>query len=273
MIHAVHGCETPGCDRPAEHATICSGCARELERALAEVPALAVELDTTLARLGARTTGTRRSAVTPLPYDQRASEASWVLRNTLSTWCRLVCEERDLTPPRDNLASMGRWLTGSAGWLARHPAGGEACDEITTAVSAAWRVTDRAPDRVYVGPCGHVDPEQRIASAVYGIEPVPCPADLYATPGAATVACRTCGHERDVAATQDALMAAADDHLATAVEISHLISRYYQPVTPAAIRGLAHRGAILAHSEDKRGRPRYRVGDVLDTLARRVACA
>lgn len=97
-------CAVEGCDRPVPDSYVCTGCAFRLEKALGNVSAFADELDTVLARQtryeehSERTNGGR---VTPLFFDDRASEAGWVLRNTLSTWVRLVAEERGIPLPEE----------------------------------------------------------------------------------------------------------------------------------------------------------------------------
>lgn len=88
-------CATETCDRPVRDTTVCVSCLRELEQALGDMTALAEELDTTLSRqtaMGDRSGGSP-SAIKPLPYDPRASEALWVLRNTLVGWVRELSEE------------------------------------------------------------------------------------------------------------------------------------------------------------------------------------
>lgn len=91
-------CEVPSCDNPiVDDALVCVGCALRLRNALLQVSGehgregLATDLDLAVSRQ--RRTGPgnmgRRSTETPLAYDQEASEAASVLRNTLSAWCRL----------------------------------------------------------------------------------------------------------------------------------------------------------------------------------------
>jgi hypothetical protein len=97
-------CLVEDCDRPVSDAWTCTHCAWKLERALGNVAAYADELDVVLSRQARyeehsdRTKGTK---VTPLFFDDRASEAGWVLRNTLSTWVRLVAEERGIPLPEE----------------------------------------------------------------------------------------------------------------------------------------------------------------------------
>lgn len=80
-----------------------------------------------------------------------------------------------------------RWHTPSprgsvgGGKCRQHPAADELADEIQDAVRRWWQIIDRAPDRMYAGPCSAV------------IEGVECTEQLYANSKRATVSCRTCG--------------------------------------------------------------------------------
>lgn len=88
------------CGRPVGDAYVCGQCAAELSADLGDVPALVDELGIMLARMatfGEKASGRAGGAV--LPYDARASEASYVLRNTLASTVRLVAAERGIPEP------------------------------------------------------------------------------------------------------------------------------------------------------------------------------
>lgn len=76
-------------------------------------------------------TGTRRGTHTPTGLD--AISLTDDITRTITSWCRLVADERHLTGPT-NPRTTGRidWLTRHTEWLARHPTGKEFEDEITT---------------------------------------------------------------------------------------------------------------------------------------------
>ncbi len=256
------------CGRPVQDATICAGCSGRLERALGDVPALAQELLITRTRqnkTGGQGIGiVVRSHERPLPWDQRASEATDVLRSTLVGWVRVVLEEASSRPPmpRDHLADLARFLLGQVHWLRQHPAAGEAVDELVHAVDNAQYVIDRAPDRVYAGPCREewADQETEDRGAYC------CTASLYARSAHGTVVCPNCHAEHDVDARRDWLLALAEDQLATATELSNALSRLGRPVVPSTIRSWTTRGRLTAHSTTDRGHPLYRVGDVTALL-------
>jgi LSD1 subclass zinc finger protein len=239
-------CPADHCDRQMPGTSqICGACAAQLGRALADVPFLAAQLGVTLARQSSKASG-GRSATVPLPYDQRAAEAAWVLRSALTGWVRLLADD---DRPADDLASMARWLTQRHHALTRHPAADEAHGEITSAVRQAERAIDRRAERWYAGRCGD------------------CDTDLYARPGAAMVRCAACPAEYDVDDRRQELLAAAEDTLAGAALIAQALTSLGQPVTPERLRQWAHRGRIVAHGADQRGRALYRVGDVIEVLA------
>lgn len=132
-------CPCDPCNRPTVPGwTICRHHSWQLERALAETPALVVELDLTITRqtsTGARTGS--RSTSRPLPLDLAASEAYAILRSTLNAWTA------ELHGPTSTLPRIGRWLLAHHHQLVTHPAADQAVDEITAATRNAWHTTDR----------------------------------------------------------------------------------------------------------------------------------
>lgn len=248
-------CTVDGCDRPVSDAYVCGACLSKLEIALADVRWLDDQLDVVLTRQTARSAGGRVSGDRehPLPYDQRASSARWVLTNTVTTWARVVDEEepRANIPMLAGLYVQAAWLASWSGFFRTHQAGHEAVEELTAAVSQARRVVDIRPERWYAGPCDE------------------CATDLYARAGAARVVCpnEACAHEYDAMDRRGTLLAAAEDRLANAALIARAVTVLGRPVDDAKIRQWAARGRIVAKSTDHKGRPLYRVGDVLDLAA------
>jgi hypothetical protein len=255
-----HPCEV--CGRPqGDDATFCAACAHLLDASLADVCAyhgLAYDLDiaiTRQARIGSRDGS--RPATAPMPYDDRAAKTAEHLRGVLASWALLVIQETRADAPADQtLTGLAAWFRARVGWLRHHVAGAEAHDEITTAVRAARRVCDRPADRLYAGPCD-------------------CGTDLYGRLDASYVVCpgAECDAVWNVEDRRRWLLHSAEDVLATPLEISRALTRYAQPVTPSAIRGYVHRGQLSARgarTEGHREIPVYRLGDVLDILARQA---
>lgn len=261
-------CPVPTCPRTMPgHLTVCGACSAELLRDLADVPSLDLHLDLALtrqSRLGGRAGG--RPAEAALPYDPRASAAITALRSALVGWQRQLGAEQARfgplcrgcdhpsclwvhrsRPPADTMAAISRWLVRQRAALLAHPALPEAVDELGAAVRQARRVIDRPADRVYAGPCNE------------------CGQDLLATPGHRTVVCRGCCLEYNVADRQDWMRREIEDQLAHSIAISGMLRQLGVEIAASTIRYLAQKGRITARGTDRRGRPLYRVGDVLET--------
>jgi hypothetical protein len=244
-------CPNPDCDRPAKAGLLCGACQAELQRALDGVPALVADLHDTLSRQTSRTTGGGRASETALPYDVRASEAMWVLRSALVGWVRVMQEARSEPWPRDSSASMAAWLSARLERLVRHPAAPEAHGEITTAVRAAQRAVDRAPERLYAGPC----PE--------------CETSLHVRPGATRTTCRECGTGINVTERRQWMRDQCEDLLGTPSEVSAICAGLGVTVSPSTIRVWVSRKKLFprrfVRPIKEGGKPRalYRVGDVI----------
>lgn len=110
--------------------------------------------------------------------NERATEARTTIRAVLSSWCRLVSEERGIHPPKkrvikllplgfigpaplvwtvdDRPIAMGRYLALHADWLAAHPAAGECSDELDELVRNAHPIAYPSGARVIeVASCPH----------------------------------------------------------------------------------------------------------------------
>ncbi len=262
---------TCACGRPVQDATICQGCSGRLERALGDIPALVHDLEITRSRQS-RTGGQGivivvRGAERPLPWDQRASEVTSLLRDTLSSWVQVVLDggaarPRMLAGQSSRIAVMARFLLAHHERLRQHPDAADAVDEIGHAVDQARRVTDRSPDRVYAGPCR----EEWDAEAEGERGAFCCTASLYARAAHGVVICTNCNAAHDVLVRRDWLFAVAEDQLATATLLAGAFSRLGRPVKSATLRKWVERGKLAAHGHNERGHPLYRVGDVRDVL-------
>lgn len=242
-------CPVRRCDRVMPgNRYVCRACADGLRDALAGVPALVAELDITRtrqARLGDDHTRHRRDG---LPYDERAAEAAQALHQTLARWCRELAPERPV--PRAE-ADMARWLLRHRAKLLRHPAAAEAVQELAGVVERARAAIDRAPDRIYAGPCAQ------------------CQRDLYARLDTTIVSC-VCGAAYGIQARREWMLGEVRQMLGNASWVAAVVAVFGEEVTPAAVRGMANRQRITARGRDIMGHPIYRVGDVLDVLAARA---
>lgn len=197
-----------------------------------------------------------------------------------------------IVPPAELAARASHWLARHLGDLVRLDTAAQALDEITHVVGRTRHVIDRAPARWYVGGCDR------------------CGTAMYARPGMAETVCpdRGCitviepawcsAHEEpgewcdsrcviteavvertryDVAARRDWMLAAAEDYLATAPEAvtaCKLLAEVDLNVNTLRQAARSRDGKrvpeIATDTTHPDGRPRYRLGDVLD-LARRIA--
>lgn len=277
-----------------DDAYACAACTSKVQLALSQVPALVRDLETTRtrqSRIGGRGIGVvSRDAGRPLPWDQRASAALDALRVVLVGWARVVLDERGPAPagpacvlcshpscehsrsgppPVDSPDGLAAYLARHLAWLRHHPAVAELVRDIDQVVRRGRHVTDRAPDRVYAGTC--LEPVHRTDERTGLPAAGACPGELYATAAATHVTCMACGAVHDVLKRQEWLRALVEDQLATATQLAGAVSGLGRTVTSSQIRGYAHRDRLIAKSVDAEGRPLYRVGDLLDLLARDAA--
>lgn len=283
-------CPAEGCDRPAPgDATICGACQADLRRALDTVAWLAGELDVTLSGQHSRTgAGSAEAEDDPTPavlhigrlgYNQRASEAAYVLRTALVGWVRVMSEGWTaphgpacrtcvhpscvlVTGPADTPTSMAAWLSAGLSRLARHPAAEEAHGEITAAVRAAQRAVDRPPGTVYAGPCRQ------------------CATALYAKPGATYVRCRECGESHDIADRREWMISQCEDLLGSSAYVAMVCRGLGVQISESTVRMWVKRRKLQPRTwseprgddarEEGRRRPLYRVGDVIDVALGKV---
>jgi hypothetical protein len=247
-------CEVDTCARPAHDGRgVCEQHGWELQQALAEVPELADALDTTLARQRGTTYGAGGASSVPrLPFDYRASEAGFLLRNCLVGWVRDI-QADPARHPADTLGAIARWLLARLDLLLAHPAAGEVVGEILAAVHEATRAVDNRPEKVFLGRCD-------------------CGADLLALPERDRVTCKECGADY-LAEDQRAVLAAAlDDRLVTAAEYAGMLVHLGDRVDRDRVRVLvnvwATRGRITVHTGADG--PRYRFGELQARMSERT---
>lgn len=242
------------CDRPTD-AVVCTACMAEARRDIADVRCVHAELETTITRQVSKLAAVGSvSRSNPLPYDERASDAAYRLRETLVSWAVMVADENDE-------ATAWRWgdvpafLLSWSAWMRHHDAAPEFVTEIREAVARARRAVDRPAPRVYVGRC------------------VTCGVGVYARKGAESGTCGVCRTQYDVDSVRAIMLEQVTEHLASATEISRALTTMDMPVTAATIRSLVHRGKLVARDSRPayagRRTPLYRMGDVLEILERR----
>ena len=241
-------CAVEWCDRPVGDGYTCQTCSDRLERGLGDIPALWDELDTVLTKQARYAAAEFRRSERALPFNDAASELGWVLRNTLSTWCRLIGEERGRDLPADNVPAMARWMLNHVNWLRHHRAGHEAVEEIASAVREIRKAVDRPAPRIYAGPCQD------------------CGGDMYGKPDAAWVECRPCGLEYDVKAMVAWMQQEARSRLVTAREAVVLLGRFGIALPQKHIDKWYERKRIVDHGHNTAGVRLYLFGDVWELV-------
>lgn len=264
-------CTTPHCAQPTtKQSFVCKQCIQFLTMDLGSAPGLVDELNTTLARLDVLAPGGQLGDAGALLHKPRASEALFVLTNTVTTWTRLVVEHYAVPVPDSIVqasASTGttaaarvaqgaaRWLFKHVRSLAMHPAAGEAVGEIASAVKLAYNTVDRPPDLIPAGVCGYEG----------------CEAILYADAETTTITCRKCGSDHDADVRRAWMQEGASEHrLLGMICLSWVKLLRGERVPPGTWRRWVSQGEVVAHQLDHVGRPLYRFGDVLERVERWV---
>lgn len=251
------------CGRPADGYFLCQGCAGEVDSHLASVENLVAELDITVSRLArfSNPVPVTTSGPAPLPFDPTAADALAVLHNTLATWARDLAERlgHDLGDVTDD--TVAGWLRARQHSIRTHPAAGELADEIAHAVDNGWRAVDRAPGRVYIGPCG----AEGCTLDLYGRADPERPGSL--DPRQSLVRCQ-CGAQWNAAQRREWLFDRLHDSLATAKEIASAVGMVGdRPVNEKTIRTWHHNGRLEERGRNAQGVPLHRIGDVVRVAA------
>lgn len=250
----------PICDNPQDQGLACHACTTLLERELASVRDLMAELDTSIskqARIGVA--GSPGLARERTPVNLGAMAAADDLTNTLTTWARDVSGAAGwvwvgirTTPAAQSAATLLALIDP----IRRHPAVAEMVDEIHDAIRTARRAIDRPADRIYLGQCLMVTPDDEGRD-------VTCLADIYAKPNAQTVTCRTCGISAEVRERRAWLLGQARDRLFTVKEAAQMIGQVGKiTVSEDRIRGYLRRGRLAYHPIGDKTRG-IRLGDLL----------
>lgn len=228
----------------------------------------------------------RKAALRPtaLPFNPGTAQRAYAAINTITTWARHVTEERGHGPQRPAAmvgplcragwgcthdtctvirartvphpaARAALFLLDQLDWLRHRIEAVDALDELAAAAATLRRVVDSPPPVQYAGPCWVELDDGR------------CEFELYAHAGSASVKCGGCGVVHQVPQRRGWLLDEAENVLGHAAMLAAALSALDRPVTSSMIRNYADRGRIVAHGHDERGRPLYRVGDVLDVLA------
>lgn len=143
---ATHRRESSRPRRAVDGLYLCEGCLTQLTGNLAQLPGLYDELAELLAvggQAGQRVSG---SPGRPLPINLGVAEHRGQIQAVLSSWCRVVVDDRGFAPPdSDEVVITAPWLANQAQWLAANQFANEVVHEIRKLTGRAHKLRD--PDR------------------------------------------------------------------------------------------------------------------------------
>ncbi|WP_329064914.1 hypothetical protein [Amycolatopsis sp. NBC_01480] len=266
-----HDCAVPVCGRPTQD-VICAAHVADLVRALKSVPVTAGtglwdELEVTLTRRHRTVVPNgRRGTETPLVFDEAASDARRGLERFVWYWAYVFASANDhLAFEVQTVPEACDWMATFPGLLASLDGAEVMVEDILRETRNAANVVDLPVSRVYAGRCG--------AQLEIGT----CEQHLYAAQGKRTVRCPSCGAESSVDEKQQALLGQVADATVNATQVSRLLGQLGVEIAASTIRTYAQKRVVRGDElppklrsvgKDRRGRPSYRVGDVLDLFLR-----
>lgn len=280
------------CTTPlADGSTVCRRDAEPARESLAYVLGrrLLGELETATTRqvrFGPGSGGRRATDDTPLPVNLRAGDVEHRVRNTLTTWARVVMDDRGTTPeevwpdivppigPRCQKGNQATWCTHSScrrivmgndpvplervaqflldriqgiRYMTEAP---EILHDLARLRGDIESVCDAPPKLVALGKCdGDTDDGT-------------CGAELRCLPEERWVTCRACGTPYSVEKRRELLLARVDVLIHTAPVIAKVLTDWMGPELKVdTIHQWAHRGRLARRGTEDR-QPLYRVGDV-----------
>lgn len=258
------GCQV--CSSPTgDSLNLCGTHTDEVRTQLADVEHLVAELEVTVTRQ-ARTAPDNqgvRSPETPLPWNEAASDAAFVLNTTLNAWSldvsRIAEDERDHFQPipyTDTIA-VAQWLARNLHTLRQHPEAGTAHNEIINAIREARRAIDRPQDPIPFGECGHIFEDGHVCQEI-----------LYGHLDRPHVKCRACATPHKVANRLEWMLGHIRGMLGTIPELVVFAHLAGKRTSEDKLRLMASRGRFLAVGS-KGSLPTYRVADVLKAIDER----
>lgn len=281
---------------------LCSRCRRTLGTALTNTAAYYDDLARVPVRAGVRRrsntaadpTGISAAAIIRDPIAEADDQAT----NVLTSWARILVDDRpQVGPPPRTVPDLAPWLGEHTTTIATLAWAGDYLQEMLRIERLLRKVASRADTGSYVGVCGRTVTETRrhdetscwCACHLEAAEcDVPggcggefgdiaeeiCTEPLYAPTHARLVRCR-CGASWDVRARRQQLVRQAEDELAPVAAIAYLAAVFTGEVSvgklESRIRQWVQRNKLTAVTTkviDGRPKKVYRVGDVLDLLAR-----
>lgn len=217
------------------------------------------ELDTTVCRddkIGGASIGiVTRNGEQGLMFNAHASSIKESLVRSVRLWALRFAEENPhlLFAPA-TIEDAALWMAGFPNLLAGHHQAVAIHADIRELVHAARRAIDRPAQRVYLGECGGRTEEGLCTAALFGLQ------DRLGAH------CFECGADWLVDARRKTMLSGIEDKFAHSGNLAALVKANGVPLASSTVRNYARTGKIRCMGNDSKGRPLYRVGDVLDVL-------
>lgn len=220
------------------------------------------ELDTTICRddkTGGASVGiVSRNGEQGLVFNLRASDIKESLVRSVRLWALRFAEENPhLRFNPATIEDAALWMAGFPNLLAGHHQAVAMHADIGDLVRRGRRAIDRPASRVYLGECGGRTEQGVCTAALFGLQ------DRLGAH------CFECGSDWLVDARRQTMLSGIEDKVAHSGSLAALVKANGVPVASSTIRNYARNGKIECVATDSKGRPLYRVGDVLDVLLRR----
>lgn len=242
-------------DYPVTDTFVCQRCMDTLHGHIAEIPGLARELATDVAKLGRKGDGQPHALggiERPLIFDPHAASVLDNLKAALVGAIRVIALDQPGDMPANRVSAMCAWLARREASIALRPEGGDICAEIARARKQARRTVDLRPERVYIGDCDCAE-----GVGLYAIRSHPDPRTGERAERIHT--CRECGHGWLIEQRLAELHEECRDYLITQADVVAIIRA---PRT--TVSSWVARGRLVASGTNLEGADLYRYGDALD---------
>lgn len=141
--------------RAIEPLLVCTWHADRTLKAVTELPDLYHQLEERLTTTGGSLTGLPSGSKEPgINLNHRVAQCRTDIRANLTTWARVVIEERHMTYPDDTVPAIARFLARQLDWCLAQPYTKQLVNDLLDDWATAQRLND--PNRVRsfnVGPC------------------------------------------------------------------------------------------------------------------------
>jgi hypothetical protein len=252
---------------------MCQRCQQTLRVALVNAGSYYADVEKIKPGQRVRVSSAYRSTPPPEiePARDPISDALNALDNAVSTWARMLCDDRP------GIGKTPTSTTSTIGWLESHVPSistlewcGEMVREIRAHERSLRRILDKADTGSYVGTCGNEIGREWTDGEVV---PVLCERHLYAVESTAWVQCPECGRNWDTAERRSKMLADVRSQLLPLRAVARILVRLTDEPSVERLTRRIEKWVEREQIQDYGvrvldGKPRrvYRVGEVEDKL-------